>query len=51
MTIAIALTDAAGGGADLVAVHEGLPDGVRPEDNELGWQQALDRLAALIEAG
>jgi uncharacterized protein YndB with AHSA1/START domain len=51
MTITVRLTDAAGGGTDLVAVHEGLPDGVRPEDNELGWRESLTRLAALVEGG
>jgi uncharacterized protein YndB with AHSA1/START domain len=49
MTITITLTDAADGGTDLVAVHEGLPDSVRREDNELGWNESLDRLAALVE--
>ncbi|MPZ98364.1 MAG: activator of HSP90 ATPase [Dehalococcoidia bacterium] len=48
MTITVTLADA-GGGTDLIAVHEGLPPGVRPEDNELGWQLSLDRLAALVE--
>lgn len=51
MTMTITLADSAAGGTDLVAGHEGLPDGVRPEDNELGWRQALDRLAALTETG
>jgi len=32
-----------------VAVHEGLPASVPAEDNELGRQMALDRLAALVE--
>jgi uncharacterized protein YndB with AHSA1/START domain len=48
MTMTVRLT-AADGGTDLEAVHDGLPPGVRPDDNELGWQQALDRLAALLE--
>ena len=48
MTSTIALADA-GDGTELTAVHEGVPDGVRPEDNELGWRMALDRLAALVE--
>src|SRR3954454_14114341 len=51
MTITITLTDAADGGTDLAAVHDGLPSGVRPEDNELGWRESLDRLAALLESG
>ena len=49
MTITVTLADAADGGTELVAVHEGLPDGVREEDNELGWNESLTRLAALVE--
>ena len=48
MTSTVTLTDA-DGGTDLVAVHEGVPEGVRPEDNELGWRESLDRLAELVE--
>jgi uncharacterized protein YndB with AHSA1/START domain len=48
MTITIRLRDAAGG-TELVAQHDGLPPGVPPRDNEVGWQQALARLAALVE--
>ncbi|HXP73102.1 MAG TPA: SRPBCC domain-containing protein [Stellaceae bacterium] len=51
MTITITLADAAGGGTDLVAVHDGLPPGVSPVDNEIGWRMSLDKLAALVEAG
>jgi uncharacterized protein YndB with AHSA1/START domain len=51
MTITVTLTDAADGGTDLTAVHEGLPSSVRPEDNELGWRESLGRLADLVEAG
>jgi uncharacterized protein YndB with AHSA1/START domain len=50
MTITIALVDA-DGGTDVVAVHEGLPPGVAPADNELGWRLSLAKLAALVEAG
>ncbi|WNG48395.1 SRPBCC family protein [Archangium minus] len=50
MTISITLTDA-DGGTDILAVHEGLPSGVSPADNELGWQLSLAKLAALVEAG
>jgi uncharacterized protein YndB with AHSA1/START domain len=39
------------GGIDLFAVHEGLPPGVPPADNEAGWQMALAKLAALVETG
>jgi uncharacterized protein YndB with AHSA1/START domain len=49
MTSTITLTEAGDGGTDLVAVHEGVPDAVRPEDNELGWRESLDRLAELVE--
>jgi len=44
---------AAGGGApgtDLLAVHDGLPPGLSPADNEAGWRMSLDKLAALVEA-
>jgi uncharacterized protein YndB with AHSA1/START domain len=50
MTITITLTDA-DGGTDVLAVHDGLPPGVPPADNELGWRLSLDKLAALVEAG
>jgi uncharacterized protein YndB with AHSA1/START domain len=49
MTITIRLRDA-DGGTELEAVHDGLPSGVRPADNELGWQESLARLAAQVEA-
>jgi len=50
MTIAITLKDA-DGGTELVAVHDGLPSGVSPADNETGWRMAFAKLAALVEAG
>ena len=50
MTSTITLADA-DGGTELAAVHEGVPDGVAPADNELGWRMALDRLAELVERG
>jgi len=31
-------------------VHDGLPPGVSTTDNETGWQMALTKLAALVEA-
>lgn len=49
MTITITLVDA-DGGTDLLAVHDGLPRGVSPADNETGWRMALTKLAALVEA-
>jgi len=48
MTMTITLREH-DGGTELTAVHEGVPAGVPPEDNELGWRMALDRLAALVE--
>jgi uncharacterized protein YndB with AHSA1/START domain len=50
MTITYTLADA-NGGTELRAVHEGLPPGVAPADNELGWRMSLDKLAALVESG
>ncbi len=50
MTITITLTDA-DGGTDLLAVHDGLPSGLSSADNEAGWREALEKLAALVEAG
>jgi uncharacterized protein YndB with AHSA1/START domain len=45
MTITITLSDA-DGGTDVLAVHDGLPRGVPPADNEAGWREALAKLAA-----
>ena len=50
MTITITLVEA-DGGTDLVAVHDGLPRGLSPADNELGWRMSLGKLKALVEAG
>lgn len=49
MTMTIRLTDAGDGGTLLSASHDGVPPGVSPEDNELGWRDALERLAQLVE--
>lgn len=49
MTLTYLLTDAPGGGTDLHATHEGVPDAVSPQDNELGWSMALEKLARLVE--
>ena len=48
MTITYTLADA-GNGTDLVGVHENLPPGVAPADNELGTSMSIDKLAALVE--
>jgi uncharacterized protein YndB with AHSA1/START domain len=49
MTITTTLVDA-DGGTDIHAVHDGLPPGVPPADNELGWQMSLAKLAAFVES-
>ena len=48
MTITITLTDA-DGGTDVSAVHDNLPPGLSPTDNDLGWQMSLAKLATLVE--
>ena len=50
MRVAITLTDAAGG-TEVLGVHENLPPGLSIAENELGWESALSRLAALVEGG
>lgn len=49
MTTTISLADA-DGGTELVAIHDRLPEGVLPADNETGWREALARLTALVES-
>jgi len=48
MTVTIRLADAEGG-TELVAVHDGLPPGLSPADNQVGWEMSLAKLAALVE--
>jgi hypothetical protein len=48
MTVSFRLSDA-GTGTDVLAVHDKVPPGVSPTDNETGWRMALDKLAALVE--
>jgi uncharacterized protein YndB with AHSA1/START domain len=50
MTITITLHETPGG-TELVAVHAGLPPGVTPADNEIGWRMALGKLAELVGEG
>jgi uncharacterized protein YndB with AHSA1/START domain len=50
MTMAITLVEA-GGGTDILAVHDRLPPGLSPADNDAGWRSSLAKLAALVEAG
>jgi len=49
MTITISLLDA-DGGTDVIAVHDALPPGLSPADNETGWRMSLAKLAALVES-
>ena len=49
MMVTFTLTDA-DGGTDVLAVHDNLPSGLSPADNETGGRMALDKLAALVEA-
>jgi len=39
-----------GDGTTVVGIHEGLPDGVDPAANELGWRMSMRKLAALVES-
>jgi uncharacterized protein YndB with AHSA1/START domain len=48
MTMTTALRDA-DGGTEVVVLHEGIPDAIRPADNELGTRMALENLARLLE--
>ena len=48
MTITITLADR-DGATEIVAVHEGLPPGLAPADNDTGWRMSLAKLAALVE--
>jgi uncharacterized protein YndB with AHSA1/START domain len=49
MTMTTTLTDA-GGGTDVLVVHEGIPDKVPVADNETGTRMALANLARFLEA-
>jgi uncharacterized protein YndB with AHSA1/START domain len=50
MTMTITLADS-DGGTEIFAVHDDLPPGLSPADNETGWRLSLAKLAALVEAG
>jgi len=50
MTVTFTLTEA-DGGTDILGVHDNVPPGVAPADNETGWRMALEKLARLVEAG
>ena len=48
MTLTTSFEDVPGG-TNLTMKFDGLPPGIRPEDNETGTRQSLAKLAALIE--
>jgi uncharacterized protein YndB with AHSA1/START domain len=48
MTMTTTLTDVAGG-AEVVVLHEGIPDAVPADQNEEGTRMALAHLARLVE--
>lgn len=48
MTITTHLRDVEGG-TELLAIHDGLPEGVNPTDNEEGWRMSLDKLEAYTQ--
>lgn len=50
MTVTYTLTDV-DEGTEVLGVHENLPPGVAPADNEIGWRMALDKLATFVEEG
>ena len=50
MTVTFTLTET-DDGTELVAVHDDVPPGIAPADNELGWRMSLQKLARLVEAG
>ena len=39
-----------GRGTRLTAVHDDLPEGIAPSDNEIGWNDALAKLGALLRS-
>lgn len=50
MTVTLLLSDA-NGGTEVVGVHENLPPGLSPAENETGWRMSLAKLASLVERG
>jgi len=52
MTTTFTLMDSGddnGTGTDVLAVHEHVPPGIAPADNELGWRMSLQKLAKWVE--
>jgi uncharacterized protein YndB with AHSA1/START domain len=51
LVITWVLRDSAAGGTELEAVHENVPPGVSPAENQVGWEMAVGKLAGLVESG
>jgi len=49
MSVTFTLTEA-DSGTDVLGVHDNVPPGVSPADNEIGWRMSLEKLARLVEA-
>jgi hypothetical protein len=47
MKITTSFTDA-NEGTDITVLCEDIPEGIRPEDNEMGCKESLQKLAALL---
>jgi uncharacterized protein YndB with AHSA1/START domain len=47
MRATITLRELPGGGTEIEYLHEGVPDAVKPEDNEAGTRMSLAKLAAV----
>jgi hypothetical protein len=39
------------GRLELTGIHENVPPGMEPEDDEPGWKMSIDKPAALVETG
>ena len=50
MMVTFTLRDA-DGGTEVLAVHDNVPPGILPADNETGWRMALNKLAGFVETG
>ena len=48
MTMTVRLAEV-NGGTEVSLFYENVPSGIRPEDNEMGSRQSLEKLAALVE--
>lgn len=49
MRMEVTLEEEAGGGAGVTVAFEGIPPGIRPEDNDAGTRSSLEKLARLLD--